>query len=74
MVANKIRTFPNMENEAWLSIEKIIAKCGKVLHNNQENLTFLLSLCVVYHIFISCKIYMTASKCCGFIVLLCFKQ
>ena len=42
MVANEIKTFPNMENEAWSSIEKIIAKCGKVLHNNQETYNFFI--------------------------------
>ena len=42
MVANEIKIFPNMENEAWLSIEKIIATFGKVLHNNQEKYNFFI--------------------------------
>ena len=36
MVANNIKTFPNTNDESWLSIEKFIIKCRKVLQNNVQ--------------------------------------
>ena len=36
MVANNIKTFPNINDESWLSIEKFIIKCRKVLQNNVQ--------------------------------------
>ena len=36
MVANNIKTFPNINYESWLSIEKFIIKCRKVLQNNVQ--------------------------------------
>ena len=36
VIANDIKTFPNMKNKCSLDIGKIIIKCGKILRNNVQ--------------------------------------
>ena len=34
MAVKDIKTFLNMKNKCWLSIEKVVTKCGKTFRNN----------------------------------------
>ena len=63
----RYKNLPEHEGNCWLSIAKIILKCGKTLHNNQVIHNFFISIACFTIIFITCMIYMTASKGCGLI-------